>query len=332
MSLLKKILIGSLRTENNVFLAPLAGIGDRSFRVMGVRFGAGLTFTEMVSAHGLANLNRKTIDLLEVGKKERPAGIQIFGSNPEVMGRAAALCGEHTADLLDLNCGCSVKKVLKAGAGAELLGDPENLYRIVRVCAGSSRYPVSVKMRLGLGEDSINVVENALAAQEAGAMLVTVHPRTACDGYRGAARWEYIARVKERLAIPVCGNGDIMAPGDAVRMILETGCDAVMIGRGAIGNPWLLLNTIRALEAYPDPARYDEPGPEERVRRALEHLRMIVAHTGELRGVREAKRHLHRYLRGIQNAAKARESVFGIETLEEAEWNLLSLLREMDAR
>jgi tRNA-dihydrouridine synthase B len=327
MSLLKKIRIGTLLTENNVFLAPLAGIGDRAYRVLGVRFGAGLAFTEMVSAHGLTNESRKTVELLLLTQKERPAGIQIFGNSPEVMGSAAALCGGYPADLLDINAGCSVRKVLKTGAGAGMLGDPERFYRVVRACVEASRYPVSVKLRLGLGEDSITVLENALAAQDAGAALLTLHPRTARDGYAGNARWEYIALVKDRLRIPVCGNGDISTPGDAVRMMRETGCDAVMIGRAAIGNPWLIRGAVRALSLYPEPAAAEEPSIAERVELALEHLRLLVAHKGEARGVREAKRHLHRYLRGMPRAAKVRERIFGLESLSEAEERLKDLVK-----
>ena len=325
MSLLKKIRIGALLTGNNVFLAPLAGIGDRAYRTIGIRFGAGLVFTEMVSAHGLANESRKTVELLLLTRKERPAGIQIFGSSPEIMGSAAALCGEYPADLLDVNAGCSVKKVLKTGAGAGMLGDPGRFHKIVKACVEASRYPVSVKLRLGLGEDSITVLENAFAAQDAGAALLTLHPRTARDGYSGRARWEYIALVKERLGIPVCGNGGIATPGDAVRMIRETGCDAVMIGRAAIGNPWLIRDAVRALTVYPEPAEIEEPPLAERVELALEHLRMMVVHKGEARGVREAKRHLHRYLRGLPHAARVRESIFGIESLSDAEERLRDL-------
>jgi tRNA-dihydrouridine synthase B len=327
MSLLKKIRIGSLLTANNVFLAPLAGIGDRAYRTIGMRFGAGLSFTEMVSAHGLANESRKTVELLLLTQKERPAGIQIFGNSPEVMGHAAALCGEYPADLLDINAGCSVRKVLKTGAGAGMLGDPERFFGVVKACVEASRYPVSVKLRLGLGEDSIRVLENALAAQEAGAALLTVHPRTARDGYGGRARWEYIALVKERVRVPVCGNGDILAPSDAVRMLRETGCDAVMIGRAAIGNPWLVRETVGALSAYPEPAVAEEPSLADRVELALEHLRLVVLHKGEARGVREAKRHLHRYLRGLPRASRVRERIFGLESLSEAEERLRGLVK-----
>jgi tRNA-dihydrouridine synthase B len=332
MSLVKKIRIRNpvsgqeFLTDNNVFLAPLAGIGDRSFRILTKRFGAGLTFTEMTSAHGLANRNQKTLDLIKISKGERPTGIQIFGSNPEIMNNAASVCNEYPADLIDINGGCSVKKVVKTGAGASILGYPEMFYKIVKVCVDASIYPVSVKIRLGLNEDRINVLENAQAAQDAGASLLTLHPRTARVQFGGKAAWEYIGLVKQELKIPVCGNGDIKTPADAVKMMLETGCDAVMIGRAAIGNPWIVKNTIRAFDAYPDEADALIPTKEERVRCAREHMDMIVTYKGEIRGIREVKRHLHRYLKGIPRVSIVRHNLFELATKAEVEQELASLL------
>lgn len=326
MSLLKKVHIGSLTTENNIFLAPLAGFSDRIYRVLGKKFGAGLTFTEMVSAHGITLRNSTTMNLLVIGKDERPCSIQLFGSNPEIIGTAAALCNEYTADLIDINAGCSVRKVLKSGSGARLLGDPDLVYRIVKSCVNASCYPVSIKMRLGLTEERIAVLENALAAQEAGASLVTLHPRTAEERYGGEARWEYIGFVKQSLKIPVCGNGDIRTPGDAVKMVEETGCDAVMIGRAAIGNPWIVKDIMRAFESYPEKPQEVPLTKEERVRCALEHLAMSVRFKGEVRGIREVKRQLHRYLRDMSHVSKVRESLFRIETKEEAVGLLQKLL------
>jgi nifR3 family TIM-barrel protein len=327
MSLLKRVRIGNFSTENNVFLAPLAGIGDTTYRALGRRFGAGLTFTEMVSAHGIVNASKKTLDLLKVTKRERPTGIQVFGANEEIMSTAVSACSAYPADLIDINGGCSVKKVLKTGAGAGLLGDPDRFYRLVKVCVDASVYPVSVKIRLGLTEDRINVIENALAAQDAGACLLTVHARTAHDRYRGHARWEYIGRVKEALRIPVCGNGDIRSPADTVRMIMETGCDAVMIGRAAIGNLWIIKESVRALERSPERTEAAVPTVEERVACALEHLHMIIAAKGEQRGVREVKRHIHRYLRGIPSISEKKISLFRASSKQEMEDMISALLR-----
>jgi tRNA-dihydrouridine synthase B len=326
MGLLKKVKIGEVLIDNNVFLAPLAGIGDRSFRVLHKRFGAGLVFTEMVSAHGIVNENRKTLDLLQLTKKERPAGIQIFGSSPEIMAAAVSVLGEYQADIIDINGGCSVKKVMRTGAGASLLGDPKKFYAVVEACVHVSPYPVSVKLRLGLTEDKINVVENALAAQEAGAELVTIHARTAQNKYSGRARWEYIGLIKQKLSIPVCGNGDIRTADDALRMILETGCDAVMIGRAAIGNPWIIQNTIEALSSYPEKKRYTPPTNHERITLALEHLELICSFKGETRGVRDIKRHIYRYLKDIPHVSEVRTSLLKIDSKQEAQKKLESLL------
>jgi len=327
MSLLKQIRIGPLTIPNNVFVAPLAGISDSSYRIIGRRWGAGLTFTEMVSAHGLVHGSGKTIDLLRISKKERPTGIQLFGSGPEIMSEATSILSDFPADLVDINGGCSVKKVMKARAGASILGDPDFFHSIVKACVDASIYPVSVKIRLGLTEDRINVVENAIAAQEAGACLLTLHPRTAQSKYSGKARWEYIGMVKARLSIPVCGNGDIRTAEDAVRMITDTGCDAVMVGRAAIGNPWLFRDIIEALAAYPEVPPSLSPSLEERIRLAVEHLRMVVSLKGELRGVREMRKLIHRYMKGISNSAQVRESIFRIETEKEIVEELESLLR-----
>jgi tRNA-dihydrouridine synthase B len=219
-----------------------------------------------------------------------------------------------------------VKKVLKTGAGARLLESPETLYRIVRSCVNASIYPVTVKMRLGLSEDRINVLENALAAQEAGASLVTLHPRTAQNKYSGSARWNYIGEVKSALSIPVCGNGDVRTAGDAVRMLTETGCDAVMVGRAAIGNPWLLRDIVEAFERYPDPPQPQKPSCEDRIRLAVEHLRAAVVSKGEARGVREVRKVIHQYLRSIPYSVGVREQIFRIETEDELTERLESLL------
>ncbi len=327
MSLLKRVHIKDLITPTNLFLAPLAGIGDNAYRVVGRRFGSGLTFSEMISANGIVRGNRKTSDLMQFTDRERPLGIQLFGSDPTTMAEAAGIAAGYAPDLIDINGGCSVRKVLRTRAGAAILADPDHLYRIVHACVNASPVPVSVKIRLGLREDHITVIENALATQEAGAALLTLHPRTAAARYGVSARWEYIARVKEALSIPVCGNGDIREAGDAVRMILETGCDAVMVGRGAIGNPWLLEDIIRSFEAYPEEIETAVPSVDERVRLTLEHLEIAIGFKGEQRAVSDMKRHMHRYVRGMRDAASVRERLFRAHSAEEVRAQLQSLVR-----
>jgi len=325
LSLLKEVSIGNLVTKNNIFLAPLAGVGDAAYRVIGKKFGAGLTCTEMVSSCGIIRSNPKTFSLLKISRSERPAGIQLFGSDPGTMAEAAHICSGYPADFIDINAGCSVKKVLKTGAGAMLLNNPDHLYILIRACVSATDLPVTVKMRLGLSEDRITVIENTHAAREAGASLITLHPRTAAQGYAGKARWEYIALIKELAGIPVCGNGDIKTALDAVKMIEETSCDAVMIGRAAIGNPWILTHIGAALKAHPYSPEVRPPGYEQRIHQALEHLDLIVRKKGELKGVQEIKKHIHRYLRDIPYAASVREGIFKIDSREEAEHLLLSL-------
>ena len=331
VSLLKSIHIKGLVISNNLFLAPLAGVGDNAYRILGRRFGAGLTFSEMVSANGIVRGNLKTLELMHITEEEKPLGIQLFGSDPDTMADAAGIAAGHKPDLIDINCGCSVKKVLKTGSGAALLADPEHLYTVVRGCVDASALPVSVKMRLGLREESINVVENGLAAEEAGASLLTLHPRTAAAKYDGHAQWEYIARVKEALSIPVCGNGDIKSGGDAVNMMEGTGCDAVMVGRGAIGNPWLLENIVHAFGSHPQSAEREGPPAEarptarERIGIALEHLDLAISFKGEPRAVRDMKRHLHRYIRGMRDAAWVRERLFRADSAESIRAQLRTL-------
>ncbi len=327
VSLLKSIHIKGLVLTSNLFLAPLAGVGDNAYRILGRRFGAGLTFSEMVSANGIVRGNLKTHELMHISEGEKPLGIQLFGSDPAIMSEAAGIASGHGPDLIDINGGCSVRKVLRTGAGAALLADPEHLYRIVHACVNASPLPVSVKIRLGLREESINVVENGLAAEEAGASLLTLHPRTAAAKYDGHARWEYIARVKEVLSIPVCGNGGIRGAGDAVAMMEETGCDAVMVGRGALGNPWLLEDIVHAFESYPDGVEREGLPAETRIGLALEHLDLAISFKGERRAVRDMKRHLHRYIRGMRDAASVRERLFRADSAEDIRAQLRTLER-----
>jgi nifR3 family TIM-barrel protein len=294
---------------------------------MGRRFGAGLTFSEMISSNGVIRGNSKTLSLMYVSNGERPLGLQLFGADPVIMAEAAALASEHKPDLIDINCGCSVRKVLKTGSGAALLADPAHLYRIVRGCVDASDIPVSVKIRLGLREESINATEIGLAVQEAGASLLTLHARTAAAKYTGHARWEFIAQVKEALSIPVCGNGDVASNDDAVSMLQQTGCDAVMVGRAAIGNPWLLKNIVQTLQSYPDPVEREHIAARDRVELALEHLDLAIGFKGERRAVRDMKRHLHRYIRGMRDAAWVRECIFRAENAEQMRTRLQTLIQ-----
>lgn len=326
MPILKPLKIGNIEIQNNIFLAPLAGIGDNAFRIIGKQFGAGLTFTEMVSAHGLVNRNYRSRELLRITRRERPCALQLFGANEDILARAIMVCSEYDPDIIDINAGCSVKKVIKTGSGANLLKDPDKFYRLIKTCVSVSPYPISVKTRLGLTEKTINIIEIAHAAEEAGVKLFTLHPRTASQGYSGKAKWEYIAKVKEILHIPVCGNGDIRVSRDAIRMVEQTGCDAVMVGRGVIGNPWLIKNIWEAFRVYPGEYEDYKPGFKERVGMAIEHLKMVVRFKGEEKAIKEVRRYLHRYLKGISNAPGFRKKLTSFTSVTEMIDFLYSLI------
>ncbi|MEN6621981.1 MAG: tRNA dihydrouridine synthase DusB, partial [Smithella sp.] len=225
--------------SGKVFLAPLAGISNLPFRLIARSFGCALAYTEMISANGLIRNTEKTYEYLKTCAEDKPLGMQIFGADPQLMAKAACIAVEHGADLIDINMGCPVKKVVKTGAGATLMKDPNLVARIVAAVKKAIPVPVTVKIRSGWNRSSINAVEIARIAEDSGANAVTVHARTADQGYSGTADWQVIASVKEALRIPVIGNGDIWHPQDAVRMIEQTSCDIVMVGRGALGNPWI---------------------------------------------------------------------------------------------
>jgi len=325
MSLLHPVTIGSLIIENNVFLAPLAGISDVTYRIIGKKFGAGLCFTEMVSAHGLVQQNRYTRKLCKIAPEERPTAIQIFGSTPELMGKAALLLKEFKPDLIDINAGCTVPKITRSGAGVRLLENPLLFHRVIRAVVENSDVPVTVKMRLGT--DVINVMENAHAAEDAGVSLITLHPRTGKQKYTQKAQWEYIKKIKEALKIPVCGNGDIFYPEDAARMIQETGCNAVMIGRMAIGNPWSIRDTVKRLSEYPLTSTTYNPSNTEKIGMALTHLKMMCDEKGEKRGIREIRRILPRYIRGMPHAASIREKLVCAQTKKVIESILNTMIK-----
>lgn len=315
--------IGNVKLVNPVVLAPMAGVSDRPFRLLAKEMGCALVFTEMVSAKGLLCAPAKSLPIAMFTEKERPVGIQLFGGDPDVLAAGALIAEGLNPDLLDINMGCPVRKVAGRGEGCALMRDPEKVYRIVSAVTRVVKLPVTVKIRKGWNEAAVNASEIALAAQEAGAASVTVHGRTAEQGYRGYADWEIIARVKEALAIPVIGSGDICHPWDAARMLAETGCDAAMIGRGALGNLWLIRRTVHYLatgEMLP------EPTDSEKIRMALLHLSMLTKARGEQAGVRVMRKHAAWYLKGMWGAAQVRSLIMKTETKLEMEKFLSSLV------
>ncbi len=313
--------IGNVKLETNIILAPMAGVSDLPFRLLCKEQGAGLVCSEMISAKALSYHNRNTEELLRSVPEERPLSLQLFGSDPEIMAEAAAAIDDRPFDILDLNLGCPVPKVVKNGEGSALMRNPKLVEEIVAAMVRASSRPVTVKIRKGFSEEEVNAVEVAKAAESAGAVAVTVHGRTREQYYSGEADWEIIRRVKEAVKIPVIGNGDIRSPGDASRMLETTGCDGVAIARAARGNPWIFGRVRAYLERG---ELLTPPSRDEVYAMMLRHARMQAEEKGEERGIREMRKHISWYTAGYPHSAKLRAAVNEVETMEE----LKSLLDE----
>lgn len=315
--------IGQVVINNPVVSAPMAGVTDRAFRLLARRAGAGLIYTEMVSDQALIYGSARTEKILDITGEPPPLSVQIFGSRPEYMAEAAAMVEVRGATIIDINMGCPTPKIVKNGEGAALLRQPGLAERIVRAVVRAVRVPVTVKMRIGWDSGQIVAVEFARMLQEAGVSAVAVHGRTRDQFYSGRADWSTIARVKEALSIPVIGNGDVRSPQEARAMLQETGCDAVMIGRAAMGNPWIFRDTVHYLQTG---ELLSPPGRRERLEIALQHLRLLVESKGEYIGVREMRKHAAWYVRGLKGAARLREELNRADTIERMEQILYSAL------
>ena len=305
--------IGSLKLENNVFLAPMAGITDRPFRTLCHEMGSGLVYSEMVSAKGIYYNNENTKQLLDIGEGEMPAALQLFGSEPEIMGAMGKKIEGINAGIIDINMGCPVPKVVKNGEGSALMKTPELAGRIIKALVEMQKKPVTIKIRKGFDDTCINAVEMAQIAEENGASAVAVHGRTREQYYSGKADWEIIRRVKEAVKIPVIGNGDIFTPQDAKRMIEETGCDAIMAARGARGNPWLFRDIIDYLEKG---ILHEKPSLKEMTDMMLRHAEMHIRYKGEYQGIREMRKHVAWYTAGYHGSARMRQAVNEVESYE----------------
>ncbi len=311
----KPFQIGKHVMDNRVVLAPMAGICNSAFRLTVKEFGAGLVYAEMISDKGIVFKNEKTLSMLYIDERENPLSLQIFGGEKETLVAAAKYVDEHTsAEIIDINMGCPVNKIIKCEAGARWLLDPNKIYEMVSAVVDNVKKPVSVKMRTGWDEEHLYMVENAQAVERAGGAAVAVHGRTRVQMYEGHANWDLIRQVKEAVNIPVIGNGDVNTPQDAKRMLEETGVDAVMIGRAALGDPWMIYRTVEYLETG---ELKPEPTVQEKIDVCLLHFDRLTALKGEGIAVREMRKHASWYLKGIRGNGTARNMINQTETAQE---------------
>ena len=306
--------IGNVKLENDLILGPMAGVTDLPFRLLCKEQGAGLLCMEMVSAKGIMYNNKNTKFLLTIDERERPVSLQLFGSDPEIISEQAKRIEELPFDILDINMGCPVPKIVNNGDGSALMKNPLLAGEIIEKTARAIQKPVTVKIRKGFDEEHINAVEMAHIAQESGAAAIAVHGRTREQYYSGKADWEIIRKVKEAVKIPVIGNGDVWTPQDAIDMRKQTGCDGVMIGRGAQGNPWIFKQIFHYEQTG---ELLEKPSPQEVTEMILRHAKMQMEFKGEYIGMREIRKHAAWYTAGYKNSAKLRGKINETETYEE---------------
>lgn len=318
--------IKDLEFNHIAFLAPMAGIADLAFRELCVQYGAAYTVSEMVSSKGLTMGDKKSAQLLTLGN-DRPAGVQIFGDDPEIMAKAAVKCLDFNPDIIDINMGCPAPKIAMNGGGASLMKKPELAYEITKAVVQAVDIPVTVKIRKGWDEESVNAVEMAELAEKAGASAITVHGRTRQQMYSGSVDFDIIAQVKKAVGIPVIANGDIKDEQSAAIMLEKTNADAIMIGRGALGNPWVFSK----INAYLDECRVlPEPSVTQKMAVMLKHIQKIIEYKGEYTAMREARHHAAYYTKGMRGGAKLRAEIGKLERFEQLQELSYRILKEYE--
>ena len=322
---MKTLKIGTVELENPYILAPMAGVTDLPFRLLCKEQGAGLLCMEMVSAKAIQYNNKNTKALLEIHPEELPVSLQLFGSDPDVISEIAKRIEELPFSILDINMGCPVPKIVKNGEGSASMKNPKLVYEIVRKTARAIQKPVTVKIRKGFDDTCINAVEIAKIIEDAGGKAVAVHGRTREQYYSGKADWDIIRQVKEAVSIPVIGNGDVVSGESAIAIQKETGCDGVMIGRGAQGNPWIFSELLEYEQTGKMPQR---PSVEAIRKMMLRHAQLQMQYKGEYLGIREMRKHVSWYTSGLPNSAKLRDEINRVDNYEELEKLLEERLKE----
>jgi nifR3 family TIM-barrel protein len=320
--------IGDIEMKNPVVLAPMAGVCNAAFRLTVKEFGAGLVCAEMVSDKGIVYKNEKTLNMLYIDEREKPLSLQIFGGEKESLVEAAKFVDKNTnADIIDINMGCPVPKITKVDAGAKWLLDPNKIYEMVSAVVEAVDKPVTVKMRMGWDENHVYAVQNAQAVERAGGKAVALHGRTRVQMYEGTSNWDIIREVKQSVNIPIIGNGDVHTPQDAKRMLEETGCDGVMIGRAALGSPWMIYRTVKYLETG---ELMNEPSAREKIDVCMLHLDRLIHLKNENIAVREMRKHAAWYLKGIHGSGSVRNAVNECNTREELAGLLYGLVDDVE--